>query len=120
MLNTIAQLVMFTGLIGRVSALQTVIISTIFNIIWNLNHFLCVTVFTNSPNKSIFDDYQISNVYLFGACFGIVLSLFLPKEVKLNPSFSFRKVTGPIALIGTFFIYLSFCVSTSLFVQKLG
>ncbi len=75
--NAIGQLVVLLGVFGRLSMPQVVIHSTLFNLCWNLNHFLCVLLANNSPDSRFFDDYQISSVYLFSASYGLILSLIL-------------------------------------------
>lgn len=82
--NSISQLVTYLALFGKFSVLQIVANSLLFNFLWNLNHFLCVYLNTLSPDLRFFDDYQISNVYLFAAIYGFVVSHFLttPKRSK--------------------------------------
>jgi hypothetical protein len=115
--NCISQLVIFLGFFGKLSIPQIVFNTILYNICWNLNHFLCILLQTSGPDTRIFDDYQISNVYLFAACYSIVLCLILKKPL-LKRSFSHSPQSIVIALIGTFFIFLSFCTTTTLFPLK--
>jgi hypothetical protein len=82
MLNAISQLVMFTALIGRFSVMQIAATSLFYNFSWNLCHMLCVSIQRGSPDARIFDDFAISNVYLFAACFGLVVTWL----IKAPPS----------------------------------
>lgn len=75
--NAISQLVVILALFGKLNAIQIVINSIGFNFLWNLNHFLCAYLASISPDNRFFDDYQISNVYLFAACYGIAVSFIL-------------------------------------------
>jgi hypothetical protein len=75
--NSISQLVVVLGLFGRLNPAQIILNSLSFNFLWNLNHFLCAFLVTYSPDSRFFDDYQISNVYLFGATYGIVVSFII-------------------------------------------
>lgn len=72
---------------------------------------------TISPDTRIFDDYQISNVYLFAACYSIVLSLIL-KSPPTNKVKERSKLSTVIAILGTFFIFMSFCMTTTMFPLK--
>lgn len=75
--NAIGQLIVILGVLGRLSLAQLVLHSTLFNVCWNLNHFLCVLLSTNSPDSRFFDDYQITSVHLFSATYGLLLIVFL-------------------------------------------
>ena len=114
--NSISQLVMLLGVFGRLNAVQVVLNTILYNTYWNLCHFLCVKLLKVSPDTRIFDDYQISNVYLFASCYAIMLSLILPKRTKKDLSHS--KPSAILALLGTFFIFLSFCATSTLFPLK--
>jgi len=74
---------LLTVIIGKINVIQVIILSFLYNFVWNLNHFLCVLVQMNGPDVRIFDDYQISNVYLFAGSFAIAATLIL----KRPPSF---------------------------------
>lgn len=71
--NAIGQLIVIMGVLGRLSLAQLVLHSTLFNLCWNLNHFLCLLLSTDSPDSRFFDDYLITSVYLFSATYGLVL-----------------------------------------------
>jgi hypothetical protein len=75
--NSISQLVVVLGLFGKLNIAQVILNSLLFNFLWNLNHFLCAFLVTISPDNRLFDDYQISNVYLFAATYGIVVSFII-------------------------------------------
>jgi len=115
--SAVAQLAMLLGMLGRLNPPQIVIGSLLFNFAWNFNHFLCVLLQETGPDKRIFDDYQISNVYLFAACFGIVLSL-LTNSSKNYRHFSHSSFSGIMSQIGTFFLFLSFCTTTTFYSLK--
>lgn len=80
--NCISQLVMLMGVFGRLNVAQVVLNTIVYNISWNLCHFLCAKLVTVGPDTRIFDDYQISNVYLFASCYALTVSLLLPKREK--------------------------------------
>lgn len=85
MINAISQLVMITGLIGRLSVFQISLTSVLYNLAWNLNLFLCIQVQRQSPDVKTFDDYQINSVYLFAACFGLMMMCFLKTPPSTDP-----------------------------------
>jgi hypothetical protein len=117
--NAIAQLVVILGVFGRLNATQLVFHSILFNFAWNLNHFLNVLLVRNSPDLRFFDDYQISNVYLFAATYGIVLSFFVRSPPTAETSdFSSTANSSILAHIGTFFLFLAFCATTTMFSAK--
>jgi hypothetical protein len=117
--NAIAQLVVILALFGKLNAVQIIINSFLFNFIWNLNHFLCVLLATKSPDSRFFDDYQISNVYLFAACYGLVVSFILRSpETSLTPLYSSSRNSTILGQLGTFFLFLSFCTTTTMFTIK--
>lgn len=116
MANCISQLVVYLAIFGKLTIPQIVINTLFYNILWNLNYFLCALLQINSPDTRIFDDYQISHVYLFASSYSLVLSLILKKpsikQAMKNHSMSI------MALFGTFFIWMSFCTTTTLFPLK--
>jgi hypothetical protein len=114
--NCISQLVMLLGVFGRVSMAQVVFNTILYNITWNLCHFLCALLQTNGPDTRIFDDYQISNVYLFAACYSLAVALLLPSHSRKTLPHSSSSII--LALTGTFFVFMSFCVTSTLFPLK--
>jgi len=115
--NAIAQLVMILGLFGRMTPPQVVISSFLFNFAWNLNHFLCILLQQINSENRIFDDYQISNVYLFAASFGIAVSLLIKKPQNFR-IFGHNNFSAILSQIGTFFLFLSFCTTTTFYSLK--
>lgn len=78
--NSIAQLLTFLIFLGKMNVSQIVVNSVCFNFFWNLNLFLCSYLSTISPDKRIFDDYQINSVYLFAFVYASLVSrCFLQK-----------------------------------------
>lgn len=114
--NCISQLVMLLGVFGRLSMAQVVFNTILYNIAWNLCHFLCALLQMNGPDTRIFDDYQISNVYLFAACYSLVVGLLLPNHSRKALPHNSSSII--FALLGTFFVFLSFCVTSTLFPLK--
>lgn len=115
--NAIAQLVMALGLFGRLSPPQVIVSSFLFNIAWNLNHFLCVHLQQINPDNRVFDDYQISSVYLFAATFGIIISLMI-KKPHLTTRFASTDLSSILSQVGSFFLFLSFCATTTFYSLK--
>lgn len=114
--NSISQLVVLLGVFGRLNIIQVVLNTILYNVAWNLLHFLCVLVQYNGPDSRVYDDYQIANVYLFAACYALVVSFFLKESPR--KSFSHNSQSIILALVGTFFIFLSFCVTSTIFPLK--
>jgi hypothetical protein len=115
--NAISQLVIMLGNFGKITLPQITISSIIFSFAWNFNHFLCVFVQLKSIEQRIFDDYQISSVYLFASTFGITVSLLIKKPIP-TIYFSHSNFTAILAQLGSFFIFLSFCSTTTFFSLK--
>lgn len=113
LLMAISQLVLFTGVIGRLSNLQIVISSILYNFLWNLNFWLLIQLQLSAPDSRIFDDYQISMVYLFAACFGIVFSCLIKNPPAHDKDFVSSSRSEVLAHLGTFFVFLSFCTTTA-------
>ena len=107
--NAISQLVVILGVFGRLNPVQLTLHSVFFNYAWNLNHFLNFLLLQNSPDLRFFDDYQISNFYLFAATYGMIISLFFRSPPTAEVS-DFISITNAsiLAHIGTFFLFLSF------------
>jgi hypothetical protein len=116
--NSISQLVACLALYGKLNAGQIIVNSIGFNFFWNLNYFLCSFLVMNSPDSRFFDDYQISNVYLFAASYGIISSLLLNNPPSLITEFSSNFNSSVTAHIGTFFLFLSFCATTTMYSLK--
>jgi len=115
--NSISQLVVLLGLWGKINLAQVALNSVLFNLMWNLNYFVCVLLQFQSPDNRIFDDYQITMVYLFGASYGFLASLIYPKPANNGIPISSPTATL-LSLIGTFFLFLSFCVTSTFFSLK--
>lgn len=115
--NSIAQLVALLGLYGRINFSHLVINSFLFNFVWNLNHFLCSRLVLASPDNRFFDDYQITSVYLFSAVYSAVVSLFL-KRPKTELSDHKSRNSSVLALLGNFFLFLTFCTTSTLYPIK--
>lgn len=86
--------------------------SILYNFAWNLCHFITVLLQIHSPETRVVDDYQISNVYLFAAIFSFTANIFL----KTSPASKNRDCSHNsriLALAGSFFIFISFCTTTT-------
>lgn len=117
--NSIAQLVTALALFGRMNPVQVIINSFGFNFCWNLNYFLCAFLAIDSPDSRIYDDYQINSIYLFAACYGLIASFFLRQPATaLTPEFSSSNNSTVTAQIGTFFLFLAFCATSTLYTTK--
>jgi hypothetical protein len=108
---------MTLGLFGRLNPPQLIVSSFLFNFAWNFNHFLCVHLQQINPDNRLFDDYQISNVYLFAAVFGIVVSLII-KRPHLTTRFASSDYSVILSQVGSFFLFLSFCSTTTFYSLK--
>ena len=80
--NSISQLVCYLIVFGKLNLKQITVNTILYNIAWNLNHFLCIFVQSHSNDLRIFDDYQISNVYLFATCYGLMLTVINPQIIE--------------------------------------
>ena len=90
-----------------------------FNFFWTLNHFLCLLLQVEAPDSRLWDDYHINNVYLFAACYGLIMALMLRRAPTASTErFSSSPSTTLLALLGTFFVFLSFCITTTLYGAK--
>jgi hypothetical protein len=114
--NCISQLVMLLGVFGRLSMAQVAFNTIFYNIAWNLCHFLCAMLQMNGPDTRIFDDYQISNVYLFAACYSLIVGVLVPNYSRKALTHNSSSIV--FALLGAFFVFLSFCVTSTLFPLK--
>lgn len=118
--NAISQLVVILIAYGKLSTIQIILQTIIFNVCWNLNHFLCIKLTTNSPDDRIFDDYQITNVYLFGGFYGWMLMNLMninEKSIKSENSTT-NHHASVMSYVGSCFLFLSFCGTTTLFATK--
>lgn len=115
--NCISQLVIFLGVFGKLTISQIILNSLFYNILWNLNYFLCAKLQMLSPDTRIFDDYQISHVYLFGSAYSLILCLLLRKPL-VKKSINYHSMSIVLAILGTFFIWMSFCTTTTFFPLK--
>lgn len=118
MANSIAQLVALLALYGRLNPAQLFFNSIGFNFAWNLNHFLCCFLTTASPDPRLFDDYQISNVYLFAAAYGLVASSLISSPLTAISQFRTSKNSEVLAHLGTFFLFLAFAATSTLYPLK--
>jgi len=104
------------GLFGKLNIPQTIFFTILYNLGWNLCHFITVLLQINSPETRVVDDYQISNVYLFAAVFSFIVNLFLKAPTSRSQPYSHS--SRILALTGSFFVFLSFCTTTTFFPVK--
>lgn len=117
--NAIAQLVALLALFGKMNTGQIIINCVGFNIFWTLTYFLCALLAKVSPDVRIYDDYQINCVYLFAGCYGLVAGQFLKRpEPSRTPEFASSGHSVVTSQLGTFFLFLSFCATTTLYTTK--
>ena len=83
-ISAISQLVVLLAVYGRLSGIQLVAFSFLFNIGWSLNHYALMNLEGKSPDGRFYDDYTISSVYLFGASAGIFTLIFTKKPPALE------------------------------------
>ena len=86
LLNAISQLVVFYGIFQKINAGQVFLFSALFQVFWTLNYALNVMLSGNAPDskKRVFDDYAISQVFLFGSVFGLIVALLNKKPPRLD------------------------------------
>jgi hypothetical protein len=119
MANAIAQLVTALALFGKLNPAQLVLNSLGFNFCWNLNYFLCAFLAIDSPDSRFVDDYQITTIYVFAACYGIIASLIIRQPATTTAvEFSSSSNSAVTAHLGTFFLFLAFCSTTPFYTAK--
>ena len=85
LLCAISQLVVMLAIYGRLSLIQIITFSFVYNIFWSLNYFALVNVQSKSPDAPdhrFYDDNSISSVYLYAACYGVFSFIFIKKPPK--------------------------------------
>lgn len=105
------------GLFGKLNLPQALFFSFLYNFGWNLCHFITVLLQMHSPETRVVDDYQISNVYLFAAVFSFTANCFL-RTPALSKNHLYSHSSRIMALTGSFFVFLSFCTTTTFFPVK--
>ena len=115
--SCISQLVVTLSVFGKLNIVQLIINSMLFNFMWTLNFFVCVLLQENGPDARIFDDYQISMVYLFGASYGIMVSM-ISQNISLDNKFMSTHRSVLVSALGAFFLFLSFAASSAFFSLK--
>ena len=100
------------GLFGKLNLPQALFFSFLYNFGWNLCHFITVLLQMHSPETRVVDDYQISNVYLFAAVFSFTANCFL-RTPTLSKNHLYSHSSRIMALTGSFFVFLSFCTTTT-------
>jgi hypothetical protein len=84
LLCAISQLVVYIGIIGKLTIYKMILTSLIFNLFWSLNYFLCALLFRSSPDVRFFDDYSTNMVYLFAGIYGLIMASDLKSSEKLE------------------------------------
>lgn len=95
-----------TSFIGKVDAVDTFLITIIYNIGWPLSFMSSTYIFkTYGPSTfNVFDGYGTNYVYVYAGFFGLMVAIFLnckPALKKVNNS----KSTAFLTLIGTGFVF---------------
>ena len=104
---------------GKLSTAQIIWQTIAFNILWNLNHIICILLTTLSPDPRIFDDYQITSVYVFGGLYGALIACFISNQERIKQANVMTNHNASVmSFVGTFFLFLSFCGTTTLFATK--
>lgn len=118
--NSIAQLLTYFVFIGKMNISQIILNTICFNVAWTLNLFLCSQLSTVSPDKRIFDDYQINAVYFFATVYAVVLSKCFLKKPRTEDTISYSASghSAVISHLGAFFLFIGFSSTTLLFSLK--
>jgi hypothetical protein len=84
LLNAISQLVVFYGLYQRLNVGQIFLFSTFYQFFWTLNYHLNTYIAKSQPDnrKRFMDDYAISQVFLFGSVFALVVGVMIKKPPR--------------------------------------
>lgn len=107
------------ALFGRLNSGQIILNSLGFNLTWNLGYFLCAFLVLRGPDSRFFDDYQISCVYLFAGCYAAAVGQILPRPVASSiPQFVSSINSSLTGQLGSFFLFLGFCATTTLYSVK--
>ena len=117
LLCAVSQLVVLLGVFGRINFVQLIIFSLTYDLAWSLNNYAVFNIQGKSPDSRFYDDFQISTVYLFAACFGIFASVFL-KKPPIDSSYEHSNFSSMFALLGSFFIFFTFSGTSALFSMK--
>lgn len=118
---------MMTAIIGRVGVLQTLRITIVFQIGWNLNYvlliYLCIVGSDSqydqlSDKPFIFDTFGSSYVYLYACSFGILTSWKACKKFsRIHSRNQSNGLSLTLCSIGTGFIFACFVFSSSNFIE---
>ena len=117
LLCAVSQLVVLLGVFGRINFVQLIIFSLTYDLAWSLNNYAVFNIQGKSPDSRFYDDFQISTVYLFAACFGVFASVFL-KKPPIDSSYEHSNFSSMFALLGSFFIFFTFSGTSALFSMK--
>jgi len=117
LLCAVSQLVVLLSIFGRINFVQVIIFSLSYDAAWSLNNYAVFHVQGKSPDSRFYDDFQVSTVYLFAACFGIFASLLL-KKPPIDSSYEHSSFSAMFACLGSFFIFFTFSGTSALFSMK--
>lgn len=116
--NSISTLITSMSFYGRLNPIQIITNIIGFNFTWNLCYFLCCLLVKNSPDNRLFDDYQISNIYVFAAIYGIIANLIIGfPSIKIQ-YFQSSKNSQLTAHVGVFFLFLAFATTSTMYPLK--
>jgi hypothetical protein len=99
----------FTSFIGKIGLLEIFGCSVVFNIGWTLTFIISIAIDKKNvlPLNKVFDDYGTNYIYLFAACFSIVLAFALSKK-GISKNSSLTKRSAYYVLMGVGFIFVTF------------
>ena len=84
----ISQLVVILAVFGKLTLTRLIWNWLLFNFFWTLTHFICLLLQTEAPDTRLWDEYSINNVYVFAACYGLILAVILKKPPSNTENFS--------------------------------
>lgn len=112
-------LISLTSFIGKIGLLEVVLMTLLYNFGWAMCFMASTTIYKKFATYSIMDGYGTNYVYVFSACFGLMVSLML--NCKQPAKFRLVGVISSvfISMIGNGFVFAAFPFTGVIFQPEL-
>ena len=120
MLCSIAQLLMYFAILGRIQIYKVMVANIFFIFAWTLNYAIVTHMYTKSFDSRINDDFSIDFTYLYGGFAGLVAILDTPSRLvgKIRSRRFHPQYPKILAMLGNIFLCLGFVFTHAIVGKK--
>lgn len=126
--SCISLMVVNTAIVGRLNLSQILLLTSVYQFMWNLNYFLLLYLAiikqdhsdSTLYDPSYFDEYGVTFNYIFAAAFGLVFTIMSVRQKvdTVHPRNEYNRTSLVLSAVGTAFIFAAFMFTGTYFVRN--